>query len=279
MYSLWERLRNAAAEIFRTRVFVVVITFVILFSVLVGRLFELQIVNGQQYLDDYKLQIQKTRIIQGTRGNIYDRNGKRLACNELAYSVTIEDNYSESTTKNEELNREIQEIIDIVEANGDSVIHDFNIMLDNGSYKFTMENETLRLRFIADVYGLDTIDKLDEEQRNQSAADIIHYLCTDSLYGYGIDESAMSREEVLKLVTIRYAIGLNRFQKFMAVTIAEDVSDETVAAIMERMNDLPGVDIAEDSLRRYTDSKYFANIIGYTGQISQEEYDALSKED
>ena len=35
----------------------------------------------------------------------------------------------------------------------------------------------------------------------------------------------------------------------------------------------------KESLRKYTDSKYFANIIGYTGQISQEEYNALSDEE
>ena len=36
--------------------------------------------------------IQKERITSGTRGNIFDRNGKLLAYNELSYSVTIEDN-------------------------------------------------------------------------------------------------------------------------------------------------------------------------------------------
>lgn len=279
MYSMWERLKSAVARYFKTRVFVVMTVFCILSAILVGRLFNLQIVKGQQYLDDYKLQIQKTRTIQGTRGNIYDRNGNLLAYNELAYSVTIEDNYNESREKNKELNKEIQKIIQIVEKNGDSVIHDFNIMIDNGEYVFTMEDETLRLRFVADVYGLSTIDKLTDEQRRQTAADIIHYLCTDETYGYGIDEKAYEKADVLKLVTIRYAIGLNRFQKFIPVTVAEDVSEETVAAIMEAMDELPGVEIAEDSLRRYTDSKYFANIIGYTGQISQEEYDALSARD
>ena len=44
---------------------------------------------------------------------------------------------------------------------------------------------------------------------------------------------------------------------------------------MENKDSLTGVDVEEDSLRRYTDSKYFASIIGYTGKISQEEYDAL----
>ena len=40
---------------------------------------------------------------------------------------------------------------------------------------------------------------------------------------------------------------------------------------------LQGVNIDEKSLRKYTNSKCFANLIGYTGQISTEEYDALSQ--
>ncbi len=79
MYSILERLKAGIEEILRTRVFVLIIVFCIMSSILVGRLFNLQIVNGQQYLDDYKLQIQKTRVTQGTRGNIYDKNGKLLA--------------------------------------------------------------------------------------------------------------------------------------------------------------------------------------------------------
>ena len=74
------------------------------------------------------------------------------------------------------------------------------------------------------------------------------------------------------MVNLRYAIGLNSFQKYIPTTLATDVSDETVASIMENLDQLEGVDIAEDSMRRYTDSKYFASIIGYTGKISQEEY-------
>ncbi len=70
------------------------------------------------------------------------------------------------------------------------------------------------------------------------------------------------------MVNIRYAIALNSYQKYIPTTIAEDVSEETVAAVSEKLDSLQGVNIEEESLRRYTDSKYFANIIGYTGQIS-----------
>ena len=84
---------------------------------------------------------------------------------------------------------------------------------------------------------------------------------------------------VLKLINIRYQIWLNSYQKYISTTIAEDVSDATVADIMENLDKLSGINVEEESLRKYADSNCFANIIGYTGQISQEEYDALSDAD
>lgn len=278
MYNLLDRIKAGIIEIVKSRAFVVMIVFCILSAVLVQRVFYLQIVRGQDYLDDYKLQIQKTREVQGTRGRILDRNGLVLADNKLAYSVTIEDNgdYEDMTEKNKIINETITSVIEIVESNGDSVINNFRVVLDDsGNYVYSMTNETQRLRFLADIFGYATIDKLDEEQKEYTAEDIINYLCTDKKVGYGIDQEEYTKEEVLKRVNIRYAMSLNRFQKYVATTIASDVSQETQAAVMENIDSLQGVNIAEDSLRVYNDSKYFANILGYTGQISQDEYDEL----
>ena len=143
---------------------------------------------------------------------------------------------------------------------------------------YIAENDTQRLRFIADVYGKRTIDELSDKQKNVTAEGLIKHLCTDEINGYGIDQKKMEKKDVLKLVNIRYAISLNSYQKFIATTIAEGVSEETVADVMENLDDLQGVNIEEKSLRRYSDSYCFANMIGYIGQISQEEYDALDKE-
>ena len=282
MYSLWERIKSGIAEVVQSRIFVVIIVFCVLSAILVQRVFYLQIVKGQEYFDDYKLQIQKTKEVQGTRGNIYDRNGNLLAYNELAYSVTIEDNgeYDSIKQKNTIINQTVSTVIDMVESNGDTVINDFGIILDNNNeYKYVAENETQKLRFIADVYGKKTIDQLSAKQQNNTAEEVINYLCTDKINGYGIDQSKLGKEEVLKMVNIRYNLSLNNYQKYITTTIAEDVSEETVADVMEHLDELQGINIEEESLRRYTDSKCFANIIGYTGQISQEEYDALSEEE
>ena len=264
----------------KSRLVVLILVFCMTSLVLIGRLFYLQIVRGEDYLENYELQIRRTNEIAATRGNIYDRNGNLIAYNELAYSVTIADTVSTDTgadEKNEILNNILDSVLTIVEANGDSVIDNFGIILDSsGTYQFAETNETLRLRFVADVYGRSYTDDLLPEERNQTAAGIMHYLCSER---YGLDDSDADPAYILKMVNMRYAMGLNSYQQYLSTTIAYDVSDETVAAIMENQDSLTGVDVEETSLRRYPDGEYFASIIGYTGQISQEEYDALSDED
>ena len=281
MYNLLERLKNWFIDLFKSRAFVLGVLFTLMFSGLVGRVFYLQIVKGQEYLDNYKLQIQKTREVQGTRGKILDRNGVVLADNKLAFSVTIEDNGDYDTTeeKNEIINGTISTIIDIVESNGDEIINDFKIVLgDSGKYEYSVDSETQRNRFLADVFGFATIEQLQKDKNNYdsySAKELIDHLCSENKYG--IDQEAYSKADVLKMVNIRYAISLNRFKKYVPTTIATDVSEETTAAIMENLDTLQGVNIVEDSLRVYPDSKYFASLLGYTGQISQSEYDAMDK--
>lgn len=277
--KIWKRAKKMIIQISESRLLVLILLFCFLYAVLVNKLFNLQIVKGEYYMDNYKLQIRKVRDLQGTRGNIYDRNGNLLAYNDLAYSVIFEDDLSSTEDRNKTLNNILDQVIQIVESHGDSVIHSFGIVLDSaGNYQFSQTNETLRLRFVADVYGLRTIEELTQEQERATAADIIHYLCTDEIYGYELDDKTLDKEYILKMVNLRYAINLNSFQKYIPTVLASDVGDETRIAIMENLDKLEGVGVEEESLRRYTDSQYFASIIGYTGKISQEEYDALDEE-
>ena len=277
---MFDRIKSAIFEIGKSRLLIMSVIFCIMSGILIHRCFDLQIVNGKKYLDNYKLQIEKTREIQGTRGIIYDRNGEVLAENKLAYSVTIEDNgtYDKNSEKNIVLNKTIEDVIKIIEKNGDAVISGFGIVLDsNNNYVFVDPEGTSRQRFIADVYGKAKISDLKKEQKESTPDDIITYLCEDKTYGYGIDQKTIEKTEVLKLVNVRYAMGLNSFQKYIPTTIATDVSEESVATIMENLGSLQGIDIVEESLRHYPDSKYFASILGYTGQISQDEYDELKE--
>lgn len=258
--------------------------FGLLSLIVVQKLFVLQIVNGEDYLENYTLSITKPVITNGTRGNIYDRDGDVLATNRLAYSVQIEDNgsYNDTKQKNELINKTIDTVIDLLEANGDSVNSDFGIIYEKGEYQFQYAEGNRRLRFLADIYGLRTIDELKEKRLDKSTSqDVMDFLCANKRksggYGFGVDTEIYSPERALQIVTVRYHMNLNSFQRYIATPIASDVSDATVAAIKENMSDLQGISIGEESLRVYPDSEYFAAILGYTGKISQDEYDNMSE--
>ncbi len=75
---------------------------------------------------------------------------------------------------------------------------------------------------------------------------------------------------------MRSAVAANSYQKYVTATLATDVSEKTMSLIMENKDLYPGVDVEEDSVRVYEDSKYFAPLIGYTGQISAEEMETLN---
>lgn len=282
---MFSSIKDFFTNLLKNRLYVLIILCCVLSAVIVQRLFVLQIVNGKDYLENYTLSIRKVKVIQGTRGNIYDKNGKILATNRLAYSVQIEDNGSYETReqKNQIINETINAVIDMIEKNEDSIINDFGIILDeDGNYQFRYAEGTRRLRFLADVYGYATIDRLKQEGLDDaSPQDVLNFLCANKRkvdYGFGIDQKAYDKERVLQLVTVRYGMHLNSFQKYITTTIASDVSLETVAVIKENMYELQGISIGEVALREYPDSEYFAAILGYTGKISQEEYDAMNDE-
>lgn len=254
---------------------------------LIYRLFMLQIVNGETYLNNFQLRIRRDVSIDGTRGNIYDRNGNILAYNELAYAVTIRDNGAGDAG----LNATIEKALDIIEQNGDTVsAGSFDIALDSsGSYTFTVDGSARR-RFLADVYGHASTDDLTYDEAASTADEVIYTLCKRYNIGDTITESDGSttfvpergyddKTRLLQLVTIRYALSLNNYQQYLATTIATDVSDETVAAILENQDSMDGIDIEDTTVRRYVDGKYFAQILGYTGTISSEELRTYSQTD
>ena len=283
---MFERIRDGIVNFITSRTSVLTILFLVMAGVLIQRIFELQIVNGETYQNEFSLQIRKERSIPSARGNIYDRNGKLLAYNDLAYSVTIEDVY-ENTNKNANMNATLLEVFRILEENGDEVVSDFNVYLDeDGDYAFSVSGTSL-LRFLADVYGYASIDSMEEWERNSTPQELIDFLCEN--YGIGertdpddrstfVPGQGYTKEEVLKLVTVRYAMRANSYQKYIPTTIATDVSERTVAAIEENKEALTGIDIAEDTIRRYVNGTYFSHIIGYTGKISAEEMESLNEQ-
>ena len=93
------------------------LVFILMFFILIQHLFKLQIIEGDEYADNFNLSTTKTRTIKSTRGNIRDRNGQLLAHNQLSYSIILEDNgtYDSNREKNLTLNYVAYSLMKILE--------------------------------------------------------------------------------------------------------------------------------------------------------------------
>ncbi len=289
---MFDELKEKFIKNFFSRLTVFNCIFLALACILAYRCFDLQIIHGQEYLDEFVLSIEKTRDISSTRGNIYDRNGELLAYDELAYSVKIEDVFESGSKKNQRMNETIYRLIKMIEKNGDSCDSDFKIFInEDGEFDYTVQ-DTARLRFLADIYGKRTIDELKEDQKTKTATEIMEHLSRKKGTGFAIGElqnpeddksefvpgKGYTKKEWLQLVSVRYAMSLTSYRKYLGTTVATNISEKTVAVLMENENSLPGVSIEEETIRKYVDSKYFAHILGYTGKVSSDELTALNEE-
>lgn len=271
---IWDYIKN----ILRSRLLPLIILSAVLFFVLLYRLFNLQIVHGEEYKVNYVQKMEKELVLKSTRGNIYDRNGVLLAYNELAYSVIIEDcgYYSSNAVKNSELNEIIVQMYDIISENGDSYSIDYSIRLNKyGKYEFTKSGNAL-LRYLRDVYGHQNISQLTEEERNATAEDVVEML-KDAKH-YGINEE-YTKEEVLEIIYIRTNLAANSYQRYISFTVANNISPETMAAILENSDKLTGVTVEDEYRRCYNYGTYIAHLIGYTGKVSAEELEELQLTD
>ena len=261
----------------KSRNFVLTAIFICCFGTLLYRVFYLQIVKGEEYQETFALKLEREVTTASTRGKIYDRNGEVLAYSELSYSVAIEDNGTYETTKEKQhsLNETIYRLIQLIEKNGDESINDFGIIYENGKYQFVNEGTRL-LRFKADVYGHSTIDQLETEQELATADEIMDYMCGEKRYR--IDDGNYSDEDRLKILNVRYAMSSNSYKRYVKTTVASNVSEKTVAAVMENTTNLQGVSIEEDSIRVYPDAEYFASLIGWIGKASDEEIEGFNEE-
>lgn len=287
-------------SLFKSRIFPLILVFAILVGVLINRLFGLQIINGESYVKDLSSSIQKDMSVAATRGRIFDKNGVLLAYNDLAYAVRISDSgkYNNNAEKNEKLNASIDKTLDIIEAKGDTYSNDFPIVYEDGQYVFNIKDNEL-LRFLRDIYGKRSTSELSDEERNVTAQELFRQLCekyevvvaSDSSknqatvlsstvsflksQGYMVEAAGFSVDHALMIVNLRRYMSANSYNRYISFTIANEVSDETVAAILESSDDLTGVTVEEQYIRRYVDSVYCSQILGYTGTVSTSELETL----
>ena len=349
-------------DLCKNRIFVMLCGIIVLFAIIVLRLFSLQIIHGAQYEESITASVSKELPVTAPRGAIYDRYGRPLAVNKVAYcvqvdgSVTLEFNREEQqelaealtealwekgetrtdslpitkrapyrfTFEGTEEEKETQEKrwknnIGLEKKQRDMTAEeclswlyeqyappaDFNEAQKRTYVSLCMSDDrnlmalTLAMKLtdfgeeIVDELPLDTEapysfqfngNKNREKSWKESMGMEKEQLYFDSLKTldylrdyFGLPEG-LPNDLIRSTLGIRYSMYLQRYQQYQTVNVATDVSDKTLAYVEENQDTFPCVIIDTISLREYPQGEYFAHILGYIRQMTENDY-ALYQDD
>ncbi len=131
--------------------------------VIIIRLFSIQIIRGQEFLEKSNSRLTRETVIKASRGNILDCKGTILAGTKINYSLEI---YKSKITV-EQLNRTILNVINILEKNSDKYSDNFPISVDPIGFTFATQeeaNEWLKAnKFENDLPAEDVLNKYIEK--------------------------------------------------------------------------------------------------------------------
>ncbi|MBP5533476.1 MAG: peptidase [Lachnospiraceae bacterium] len=263
-------------EMLKIRLVFLNIVAVLLFVVLLIRLYNLQVLKAQE---DYvasgsQVKTIQTRYMESARGEIYDRNGNLLAYNVQSYSVVMTN--SALVTTNAQKNEMIVKLLKILDEHGYEPEMTFAIEQDEyGKLKFNVSGNA-ELRFKKNAYGLQRISDLSDEQKNATAEEVYDFLKngTKNVSMFGIPDEYPT-DLALKVMMFRYTL-FNLYPQYSQFTVCNNVDERLIAIIMENAADLPGVEIKQQTSRVYNDSTYFAHILGYTGMMNEDEVEDMN---
>ncbi len=226
----------------------VVITYII-GTILIVRLFNLQIVNGSTYRETSNTRLSRESKIEAARGNIVDRSGNILATTTTTFNLEL----YKTKSDDESLNKCILNLVELLNKYKKEYPDNFPVNADITG--FNIQGEELSKWLTKYKFS-----------QNATPEEVVKYFKNK----YKIINEDI--KDVRKIIAIRYEITTKGYSSTKSITLAKNVSREIIAQISERNSEFPGITITTDSERKYNYGTLASHIIGYIGKISETEY-------
>lgn len=287
-----KKTKNINSKIFKNRNVLIGFFFLLMFIVIFIRTSELQLssagVNQVEETQGYRAQMR----VEAPRGDILNSSGE-----PIAYSINQPMLYiSNSGLKTSSLNAMLLELSDLLLENGVSLptnltnYFDFSSSSKENSNKNKAEfvfkkelSEIEKWQQNKDLFNLKT-----EETANKSSETVkmepqkfYDYLLYDKFeiedrkaggdFRYTVDEA-------FNIMQMRYLILEHNWQFTQgdAIEVGGPVNQKIINTIEEQNQKFAGVLIAEKPQRQYTENSIlYSHVLGYTGSISESEYQQL----
>ena len=89
---------------------------------------------------------------------------------------------------------------------------------------------------------------------------------------YEIDES-LSDQDARKILVVRNLIKSQGYKTYYPVTLASNVSEETISFVEENAANMSGISISSEPIRYYPNGSLASHVLGYVGKIPSQKLD------
>lgn len=243
------------------RIRICMIILLVIFCGFLVRLFDWQILSGEEYKQLAVKSTAYTVTTDATRGEILDRNGVGLAVNRTGYRIALDKLYIDD----EKLDNTILRLIDLLKTRGEEWIDILPIEKSGSGYAFKADSAS-------EIKTLKSSDVLNLKQKDTAKK------CVELLKKRYDIKGKYTAADLLNLLSVHYNMERTRYSNTNAYIFAENISPDMVAIVSENTQSVSGVEI-QTYLTRYNPSGSLApHILGALGSITQEEYEAKQKD-
>ena len=239
----------------KLRVIICVILLIAICAGFATRLFDWQIVHGEEYKELSAASTAHTVDSDATRGEILDVDGHPLAVNETAYNIVINKVYA---SEDNQLNLIIIDLLNTLKQCGVEYIDELPISYINGEFVFDEGSG-------GDVEYIESPSMLNKE--GLTAQQIVDGLAK-RYKADNIDDPYTKRA----VVSIRYNMEKKGFSYEQVYVVASNVSSDVVAVVSERTQTVPAVEIRTVNERVIKNGTLIPHILGVVGKIDEDEY-------
>ena len=231
-------------------------------------------VSGQDYYSmspDVTTYTRKVKL-QAQRGEVYDRNGKKLVANDFSYDIRLD--YSSMPYSSAGKNDVILKLISILEEKGEveklspHKYTPFNISTSGSDVSFEFNDDFFALARSSKYEKVASELNIPEDATADEAADVFmkRYALTD-------EDGALvyTPEETATLFGYRIDFDIVDFSSVNPYNFAEDVSLDYISVVGEES--IRGYTVYCDYSRVYLYPGYASHILGRIGKISSTQVD------
>ena len=224
----------------------------ILGIILLVRLFDLQIVNGQRYREQSNTRLTRETTLKAARGNILDSSGNKLVSTGITNNVEIYKTKADNTS----LNNGLLLFANTLEQNGDTYVDTLPVTVNAYAFKDGVNSETFKSQ-----------NSLDS---SMTPEDVFNYYKNR----YKVETDNLN--DARKIITLRFAIEQSGYSNIKAVKLASNISNASFAKINEMSSSFPGISTYNEPTVSYPYKELASHVLGYVAPVTQ---DDLAKDD